>query len=296
MTTRSRAEAALLATTLIWGGTFAVVKIGMRDVSPLLLIAIRFLLGGGLTILLFGRRLFPIPGHALLKGSILAAFLFLGFVTQNIGLTITTASKSAFITGMMVVFVPLLQVVIERRPPRPGNVVGVAIVTLGLWFLTSPAGESFNSGDALTMLCSVLFAVYIVYLDVVSKEMTTEQLVVIQMVATGVMALVATALFETPRLVPTTQAIASLVYLTLLATVLTTYVQTRFQKETTPTRAVVIFSIEPVIATVIAYVLLGETLGPLGVLGGALIIAGVLVSEFADAIPFLRRRGEHGDS
>jgi drug/metabolite transporter (DMT)-like permease len=187
-------------------------------------------------------------------------------------------------------------VVIERRPPRLGNVVGVAIVTLGLWFLTSPAGESFNSGDALTMLCSVLFAVYIVYLDVISKEMTTEQLVIIQMVVTGVMALVATALFETPRLVPSTQAIASLVYLTLLATVLTTYVQTRFQKETTPTRAVVIFSIEPVIATVIAYFLLGETLGALGVLGGALIIAGVLVSEFADAIPFLRRGAEHGDS
>jgi drug/metabolite transporter (DMT)-like permease len=73
-------------------------------------------------------------------------------------------------------------------------------------------------------------------------------------------------------------------------------VQTRFQKETTPTRAVVIFSIEPVIATVIAYVLLGETLGALGVLGGALIVAGVLVSEFAESIPFLRRNGEPADS
>jgi drug/metabolite transporter (DMT)-like permease len=296
VTTRSRAEAALLATTLIWGGTFAVVKIGMRDVSPLLLIAIRFFLAGALMLLLFRRRLFPIPRQAILKGSILASFLFLGFVTQNIGLTITTASKSAFITGMMVLFVPLLQVIIERRPPRPGNVAGVAIVTLGLWFLTSPAGESFNAGDALTIVCAVLFAVYIVYLDVISKEMTTEQLTVIQMVATGLMALAATALFETPRLVPSTTAIASLVYLTLLATVVTTYVQTRFQKETTPTRAVVIFSIEPVIATVIAYVLLGETLGTLGVLGGALIIAGVLVSEFADTIPFLRRGGGRDDS
>lgn len=296
MTTRSRAEAALLATTLVWGGTFAVVKIGMRDVSPLLLIAIRFLIGGGLMLLLFGRRLFPIPRQAILKGSILASFLFLGFVTQNIGLTITTASKSAFITGMMVIFVPLLQVVIERRPPRLGNVVGVAIVTLGLWCLTSPEGESFNTGDALTVLCAVLFAVYIVYLDVVSKEMTTEQLVAIQMFATGLMAVAATAVFETPRFVASARAIAAMAYLTLLATVLTTYVQTRFQKDTTPTRAVVIFSVEPVIATAIAYVLLGETLGPLGVLGGALIIGGVLVSEFADAIPFLRRGGAGSDS
>lgn len=296
MTTRSRAEAALLATTVIWGGTFAIVKIGMRDVSPMLLIAIRFLLGSLILLALFGRRIVPITGSAILKGTILASFLFIGFVTQNIGLTITTASKSAFITGMMVVFVPLLQVVIEKRPPRLGNVLGVAIVTLGLWFLTSPTGESFNVGDALTMLCAVVFAVYIVYLDVVSKEMTTEQLLVIQLVATGLMAAVATALFETPRFVPSTSAIMSLAYLTLLATVVTTYVQTRYQKETTPTRAVVIFSIEPVIATAIAYVLLGETLGALGALGGALIIAGVIVSEFADSIPFLRRGGDRADS
>jgi drug/metabolite transporter (DMT)-like permease len=294
--TRSRAEAALLATTLVWGGTFAIVKIGMRDISPLLLIAIRFLIGGGLMLALVGRRIFPVPGQAVLKGSILAAFLFLGFVTQNIGLTITTASKSAFITGMMVIFVPLLQVVIERRPPKPGNVLGVAIVTLGLWFLTSPGGQAFNTGDALTLLCSVLFAVYIVYLDVISKEMTTEQLVVIQMTATGLMALAATVLFETPRFVPSAAAIGSLLYLTFLATVVTTYVQTRYQKDTTPTRAVVIFSIEPVIATVIAYFLLGETLGTLGMLGGALIIAGVLVSEFADHIPFLRRADNRDDS
>ena len=296
VTTRTRAEAALLATTLIWGGTFAVVKIGMRDVSPILLIAIRFLLGGGFILALFWRRLFPMPRHAVLKGTILASFLFLGFVTQNIGLTITTASKSAFITGMMVVFVPLLQVVIERRPPRLGNVVGVAIVTIGLWFLTSPDGASFNAGDALTLLCAVVFAVYIVYLDVISKEMTTEQLVVIQMIATGIMAATATALFETPLLVLSPRSLAALAYLTVLATVVTTFVQTRFQKDTTPTRAVVIFSIEPVIATVIAYFLLGETLGTLGVLGGALIIAGVLVSEFAEEIPFLRQKEEHNDS
>ena len=76
-----------------------------------------------------------------------ALFLFLGFVPQNIGLTMTTASKSAFITGMMVVFVPLLQFIIEKRPPKIGNIVGVLLVGVGLWFLTSPAGSEFNVGD-----------------------------------------------------------------------------------------------------------------------------------------------------
>lgn len=289
MTAKAKAEAALAATTLVWGGTFAIVKIGMEDVSPILMVAIRFVAASVLLLLFFHRKIFPIPYPAIQKGSLLGLFLFLGFVAQNVGLTITTASKSAFITGMMVIFVPMLQFVIERRSPKIGNLLGVAIVSAGLWFLTSPAGSAFNVGDALTLACALLFAVYIVYLDVVSKEMTTFQLLFVQMASMGVYSVLAVLLFESPRIDLTPRTIIVLLYLTILATLMTTWVQTRFQKETTPTRAVVIFSIEPVIASVVAYLLLGETLGALGVLGGGLIIAGVLISELSDMIPFLNR-------
>jgi drug/metabolite transporter (DMT)-like permease len=78
-------------------------------------------------------------------------------------------------------------------------------------------------------------------------------------------------------------------YLTLLATVLSIYVQTRYQKDTTPTRAAIIFSVEPVIAAGIAYLALGEELGAAGVAGGVFIIAGVLVSELSDSIPILKQ-------
>jgi drug/metabolite transporter (DMT)-like permease len=241
-------------------------------------------------VLAFGyRRIFPLPRPALQKGVLLGFFLFLGFLTQNIGLTITTASKSAFITGMMVLFVPMLQFVIERRAPKVGNVLGVAMVTVGLYFLTSPEGSSFNAGDALTLVCAILFAIYIVYLDVVSKETTTERLVFLQLASMAVFAVVALALFETPRFTVNAGSVVSMIYLTLLATLLTTLVQTRFQKDTTPTRAVVIFSIEPVIASAVAYLLLGEVLGALGMLGGALIIGGVLLSELSDTLPLLSR-------
>ncbi len=296
MTTKSRAEAALLAMTFVWGSTFAVVKIGMRDVSPILLIAVRFLISATFYGAFFWRKIFPLRGAMVAKGAILGLFLFLGFVAQNIGLLYTTASKSAFITGMMVVFVPLLQVVIERRAPKPGNILGVVIVSAGLWFLTSPGGAAFNIGDALTIVCSILFAVYIVYLDVISRDMTPLQLTFLQMASTAVFSSIAVALVETPRWEFTGSLVVSMLYLTFLATVLTTYVQTRFQKETTPTRAVIIFTLEPVIASVIAYLLLSEAMGALGILGGALIIAGVLVSEFSDAIPILNRSLDSPDS
>jgi drug/metabolite transporter (DMT)-like permease len=287
VTAKSRAELALLATTLIWGNTFIAMKFILREASPMMNVGIRFGVAGIIFLLLFRRKLFPIPASHLLKGSILGIFLFLGFVTQNVGLIYTTASKSAFITGLMVVIVPFLQIIVERRGPKIGNLVGVAIVTLGLWLLTSPAGSEFNVGDALTVVCAFVFALYIVYLDVISRDMTTERLVFMQIASTAVLAWVAVLAFETPVVSFSPTSLLWLAYLTLLATVVTTFVQTKFQKDTTPTRAAIIFSVEPVIAAVSAYFVLGEHIGSLGVAGAALILGGVLVSELSDEIPGL---------
>jgi len=287
--TRRKAEAALLATTLIWGSTFTAVKLGMQEISPVLLIVIRFSLAAAFFLVFFRRQLFPIHTSAVIKGSILGFFLFLGFVFQNVGMLYTTASKSAFITSMMVVFVPLLQFIVERRSPNLGNILGVVIVTAGLWFLTQPMGSSFNIGDALTLGCALVFAIYIVYLDVVSQEMSTFQLTFLQMASNTVFSFIAMVLFENVMFTFSAFSLLTLAYLTIFATIVSVWVQTRFQKDTTPTRAVIIFTIEPVIASVIAHLVLGEQLGTLGILGGGLIIGGVLISQLSDVIPGLGR-------
>ncbi len=295
MTSKSKAELALLATTLIWGNSFIAMKFILRDSTPLMNIAVRFAIAALFFLIVFRGKLFPLSKSDLVKGSILGFFLFLGFVTQNIGLLFTTASKSAFITGMMVVFVPILQIVIERRSPKLGNVLGVIIVLIGLWFLTSPAGSEFNIGDALTIGCAILFAFYIVYLDVISKEMTTERLVFMQIASTGLFAWFAVAFFEQQPVVSFAPvSLLALVYLIFFATVLSTYVQTRYQKDTTPTRAVLIFSVEPVITAISAYFLLGEQLGALGMLGGGMIVVGVLVSQLSDSVSVLSKSFDVG--
>jgi len=292
VTKKTKAETALLATTLIWGSTFAVQKIGLHDISPMMLVTCRFSVAVCVFLFLFWRRIFPISVSALVKGSILGLFLFLGFIVQTIGLNYTTASKSAFITSMMVVFVPVLQFIVEKRSPTFGNIIGIAIVSIGLWLLTMPAGSAFTVGDALTLLSSLLFAIYIVYLDVISHEMTAIQLTFLQTAITALLSVLCVLVFEGVHLNATTRLLASLVYLTFFATVLTTYIQTRFQKDTTPTRAAIIFTIEPLIASIIAYLVLGEQLGGLGVLGGGLIVGGVLLSEVSDSLPFLNRTFE----
>ena len=289
MTVKSRAEGVLIALTMIWGSTFVIGKFVLQNLSPLQMIAIRFTVASAFFLTFFPRRIFPLNRRQIIRGGILGIFLFLGFVAQTVGLTVTTASKSAFITGMMVVFVPLLQVIIERRAPKVGNIAGVIVVSAGLWLLTSPSGSSFNTGDALTLLCAVLFAVYIVYIDVIAHDMSALQLTFLQMATNAVLALGATLAFDTvPTRVPAGTLIAVL-YLTFFATILTTFLQTRFQKETTPTRAAIIFTIEPVVAAVTAAAILGEQVGLGGAAGGGLIIGGVLLSELSEGIPLLNR-------
>jgi drug/metabolite transporter (DMT)-like permease len=289
VTVKARAEGVLIALTLIWGSTFVVGKIVLQNLSPLQMIALRFTSSSLFLLAFFSRRIFPLNRRQIIRGGILGIFLFLGFVAQTVGLTLTTASKSAFITGMMVVFVPLLQVVIERRVPKVGNIAGVAVVSAGLWLLTSPSGSSFNTGDALTVVCAVLFAVYIVYIDVVAHEMSAMQLTFLQMATNAVLALGATLAFDTvPSRIPA-GTLAAVLYLTAFATILTTFLQTRYQKETTPTRAAIIFTIEPVVAAVSAAVVLGEVVGVGGAVGGGLIIGGVLLSELSEGIPLLNR-------
>lgn len=281
MTARSRAELSLLSITLIWGSTFVTSKYLLETVSPLIFIGIRFAFASALFALFFHRKAFSISKRTWSKGIILGGLLFIGFATQTVGLQYTGASKSAFITGMMVVFTPICQLVIERRAPKVGNIIGIILVTFGLYFLTSPGGSEFNLGDGLNLICALTFGFYIVYLDVFSKDHDAVHLTIIQFVTCAVLGLSSGLLFETIRFSPSAAGVLALAYLIIFATIIAIYVQNRFQKDTTPTRSAVIFSVEPVLAAVFAYLLLGEVLGVMGVLGGGLIVGGVLVSELS---------------
>jgi len=294
MNRRSKAELALLCTTLVWASTFVAMKIGLRDISPVLMTGVRFVVASLFFFILFFKKVFPLSLAQVKKGIFLGLILFLGFIAQNIGLVYTSASKSAFITSLMVVFVPFFQYFVERRSPTYGNVVGIVIVVGGLWLLTAPAGAEFNVGDLLTLLCAICFGYYVVYLDVASRAMSAIQLTFLQSATCATLGIASAFAVEDVVFRPTTSMLVSVGYLTVFATVLTTLIQTTFQKDTTPTRAAIIFTIEPVWASIYAYFLLGEVLGFIGAVGGAFIVGGVLLSELSDNIPFLNKAlGNH---
>jgi drug/metabolite transporter (DMT)-like permease len=294
LTAQRRAELLLLSATVIWGSTFIVTK-GLLDVAtPLIYTSVRFLLGGALIAAIFPRRVLAGRGPALVPGIILGLLLFAGFALQTIGLQTTTASKSAFFTGMLVVFTPLFHAAAQRWMSLPrksllaGNLLGVVMATAGLYLLTSPEGGGFAAGDAMTLVAAALFAVYIIYLDAIPGGIDAMSLTFVIFISCGIAGGAGALLVEEIRLVPGPDLFIPLAYLTLFATVIALGIQNRYQADTTPTRAAVIFSLEPVLAAGFAYIIGGESLGPAGMAGAAIIFCGLILSELSESIPILR--------
>ena len=284
----------LLFVTIIWGATFVIVKSALKDISPLLFISIRFLVATVILLPFVFKISKSFNQQVVKEGILLGLIYFAGFAAQTMGLKYTTATKSAFITGTFVIFTPFFQIFFEKKPPRKEVVFGIFLCITGLIFLTSKGSsllgvfseisESFGIGDLLTLLCAVFFALYIVYLDIVSKKNDYKPLVFLQIATTGICGLVFSFLFsglkvEVLEFTFSNNLLFAVFYTAILATVLTTTLQTKYQKYVSPTRAGIILSFEPIFAALCAFFVLNEKISNFGLIGCVLIFAGLLVSE-----------------
>ncbi len=292
-----KGEIALITATLIWGATFTIIKNALHDASPLVFISLRFIFAALILLPFLFKALRNIKKPVLLGGILLGIFYFLGFSTQTIGLNYTSATKSGFITGTFIIFTPLLQIIIEKKFPSKGSVIGIILAVAGLILLSSSGtsilsvfseiGEGFNIGDFFTLLCAFFFSLYVVYLDIISKKFDYKPLVFLQIAVTGVfgvLAAFALAFFglETPHFEITSNLIFAVGYTSILATIITTIILTKFQKLILPARAGIIYAMEPIFSAIIAFFVLREKISNFGLIGGALIISGLLISELID--------------
>ena len=287
-------EIALLFNTLIWGGTFALIKNAFNDISPLLFLGLRFSIAALIFLPFVYSSLKNTNKQTLIAGSILGFFYFAGFTAQSLGLNLTTATKSGFITGTFVIFIPILQLIIEKRKPKWFNVFGVLLVLVGLILLSSKGenvfdfinqlGSDFNLGDLLTLICALLFAFQVVYVDVFTKKYDYLPMVFVQLLITGVGGFVLSynfsiASLETVKFTINTTVVTAILYTAIFASIIATVIQLKFQKFVSPTKAGIIFSIEPIFAAVFAYFLLSEKISNFGLVGCVLIFIGLIVSE-----------------
>lgn len=279
-------SAALLAVAALWGGTFVVIKEGLGDASPLVFVGLRFLVAALATApaVRGGRAAWR---RALGPGIPLGVVLFLGYATQTQGLLTTTPARSAFLTGMCVPMVPLWAAALfGARPPR-ASLAGLAVALPGLWLLTSPGAGAWVRGDAWTLACAACFALHVVLVARWADRAGTVPLVAVQLATVAVLALAASPLLETPRAAPTPRLALAVALTALLATALATFLQMRYQPRLDPTRAALLYTMEPVFAALFA-TWWGESITAPAWTGGLLIAAGAAISETRPR--FLRAR------
>ena len=248
-----QADLALILVTLIWGSTFTIVKQALAQSSPMLFIALRFWVAITITLAFMPGALIGISLQTFLRGSVLAALLLAGFVFQTLGLRWTSPSRSAFITSLAVLLVPILGNFLFQHRPRTQTLAGVALATVGLGFLTLERLElSFNLGDTLTLCCAVVFALHILYIGRYTPTTDFRQLVLLQMGGCAIASSILFPLVETPFLAWDLRFGMYLFITGVLATALGFYIQNRAQQFTTANRTALIFSLEPLFAVFFA--------------------------------------------
>jgi drug/metabolite transporter (DMT)-like permease len=296
---RLKADFALAFCSLIWGATFVVVKNALADSSVFVFIAVRF----GLASLLMGAMYWPalrrLSWGTVWAGVQIGAFMFAGYAFQTVGLRFTTPTKAGFITGFGVVLVPVLLAVFWRRRIPRWAWVGALLALAGLYYLTLPGtesravlpgGEGLNRGDVLVFFCAVLFALHIIFVGIHSPHHSVRALSFLQIATTFVLAtallpLLALTGWEPPRVAWTANFLSAIAITAVGATAIAFSIQVWAQRHTSATHTAILFALEPVFAGLTSYWVLGERLGWRGLLGAALILAGILLAELKGPAP-----------
>lgn len=278
-----KAHILLVLVTFAWGATFVLIKNVLAQVSPLVFNTVRMSVATVALLVIFRKTLPNLTRRSALGGMTMGLFLFLGYAFQTSGLRLTTPSKSAFITGLAVVLVPIIVAVTGRRFPSRYTLLGVFAALFGLYLMTIPTGEGFslasiNRGDLLTLCCAGSFAMHIFVTGHMTQRHGFEAVSVTQVAAAAVLMAIAIPL-ESPRLFVSGQVVFAVLFTGLVCTAAAFSIQAWAQQFTPPTHTALIFSLEPVFAALTSYLLLGEHLGTRGTIGAILILGGILISE-----------------
>ncbi|NVM25179.1 MAG: DMT family transporter [Desulfobacterales bacterium] len=275
------ADLSLLFIAIIWGSTFIIVKQSVESTPVFSFLFMRFTLAGMLLGLISAPKLKALDKRVLADGLLLGIALFLAYAFQTFALTLTSASITAFITGLFVVFVPILSSVFLRKLPRQEALVGVVLATIGLALTTLQDRFLLSFGELLALLCAFFVAIHIILTDRCSRRNDFTLLTLVQINVVALFSLIF-AVFLYPHVIPeqfNQQLIFSLVITSVFATVVAFGIQMGMQKHTTPTKAAIIFIMEPVSSAFFSYWLGGELLTTKQYVGTFLILLAMVVTE-----------------
>lgn len=290
-TKQYQASALLILVAAIWGSTFVVVKVAIEDIPPFTFNAIRFSIAFLSLIIFYSRFRAKISTKGAIKSIIAGLFLFGGYSLQTMGLQYTGASKAAFITGLSVVLVAAINCFLRRQLPSLQLSLGILFAIIGLGFLTFSTSPqqgmlventdlfTLSFGDALVLVGAICFAIYIILVDLYTKNLDTLFFTAGQIATVALASLLVGYTAEGLPIVFTADVINALLITAIPATTLAYFIQNWAQKYAPPSNTAIILALEPVFALAFAWFILYEPLTGQELLGAALMLAGMIVAE-----------------
>lgn len=293
MSKKMRGNLMLLLTALIWGTAFVAQSAGMDHVQPFTYNGVRTLIGGLVLIpvILLFDRLKPtdsrpsaaeqkeINKNSLIGGICCGTVLCVASCFQQFGVSMTTAGKAGFITALYIVIVPLMGVFIKKKIPKIIWLC-VALAVAGFYLLCVKEGFSVGTGDLLVLCCAFFFSIHIMVIDhFTAGKVDGVRMSCVQFLVAGIMAIVLMFLFEEPTLASIWDARVSILYAGVMSCGVAYTLQILGQKDTDPTTATLLMSLESVFAALSGWVLLHESLSLKEIFGCAMVFAAVILAQ-----------------
>ncbi|CAF25570.1 hypothetical protein BQ00630 [Bartonella quintana str. Toulouse] len=275
----SKQELALFAATILWGITFLVIHIAVRYSGPLFFVGFRFTVASLICGAIFWRSMKGITVYEIFAGMAVGLGMFLGYAFQAMGLQTVISSQSAFITALYIPIVPMLQWIIFKKPPRLACWVGIIFAFIGLILVSGQKSGrfDFSKGEILTLLGALAIAGEIILIGIFANKVDSRRVTVLQLCFSGLFSFFCMPLNgeSIPEFSWVWLSIGvGLAFMSAIIQLAMNWAQ----KSISPTRATLIYAGEPVWAGIVGR-LAGESLSPLALLGGALILIGIIVAE-----------------
>lgn len=282
------ANTLMLLAAAIWGFAFVAQRLGMETMGPHMFNGVRFLMGGMVLIPVVYWLRIRCPqretdkstnnNHLLLAGLVAGGFLFAGASLQQVGLQYTTAGKAGFITGLYIFFVPAIGLLFGMRTSL-GSWLGAVLAVYGLYLLSVRADFTLSRGDTLQLLCAVMFAGHVLVIGYLASRYDAIKLSALQFIVAGMLALLVAIITETITWQMLVDTALPLAYAGLMSTGIAYTLQVVAQQYAHSSHAAIILSSEGVFAVVGGWLLLDERLPMQGLMGCALMLAGMLLSQ-----------------
>lgn len=296
---RFESDLALLLIPVLWGVTFPLIRTALLDVDPHTFVALRFAIAGAAIapLIFFSKKLRQEFWAAMPWGLGLAVLLFVVFLSQTVGLKTVPSARGAFITGASVLLVPLLSPLFKRGFPSIADWIGSFIAVLGLYVLIEPESGGVTRGDLFVFLSATAIAFHMHCLQIACRKSFSDVILVYwQTIGVAFFATISVPLTVGKYSAVSGRAFTSMAICALIVSLGTFYLQTRYQKRTTPEHAALVFALEPVFATLFGFILLGEVLTYRGFAGAGIMLCALMGTSILARYFSLKKRARTANS